>query len=1023
MGRHHTAIRWISVAVTLTMVIGNGIAERFLCPRNCSCAPEGHDEYELSCPDAGEQQISVQLKYGTKAIIQCQVNTDANDYRLLSDVYLDVGTSLELRLCPLPDVPFTDLWQIRHATKIQNFTFKSYRSFNDTLKRDLFKRLTGITTLSLANNGLTSLPSDLFMDMPHLQHLYLPNNLVQLPADLFQPVLSLETVELGRNELTALPIDLFRNLKKLQLLNLWNNKITNLSAEMFKDLISLTSLDLRHNILSSLPPNIFKYLISLKNLSLNGNNFRTLPESLFSTNKKLVSVQICDGRDPDLILPHGLFSNLPNLTTVDLHNNNLKEVPEDMFWESTAIVSISLQNNHLRELPSKLFKDNTELEKLFLGSNNILSLPDNIFGKNTKLRILDLSFNKLMDLKESAFSGALSLEELHLQNNALRTISVSTFPKGCSLKYINLANNRLSFSHDEQQVGQLSVFGSTSVLQNCGKLEKIDLSNNSISEIFLDWRLNLLHLRLLNLSHNALEMVTFDYDAFHQIHSPEIDVRYNKISIIDLERAEGYAEAQNVAQNQDKRQKWFIDGNPLSCNCSNYDFLRYVNKKVSPELLGFVEFVTGSLVCSSPEQWKDVPVSNMSYKAVTCPITPPGVPTNCSYPCTCEFRRADMAIIVDCIGKNLTEAPPKLPTRPDSNRTELYLTDNSLIALPDFSLPGYQYVSKLAIGKNNISSLGNVTMLPPHLQVIELHNNNLSTINYDVIQVFSNLTTLTNITLHGNPWMCDCQLQHLVTFVRVHYDQVWSSLKYIMCSDGQPLSELTITGLCSQLSSVVWASLVAALLVGALIGGMFAIYYRFTHEIKAWLFAHNLCLWFVTEEDLDKDKQYDAFVSYSHKDEEFVVNELVRVLEGGPAPFKLCLHYRDWVAGEFIPHHISRSVENSRRTLVVLSPNFLESEWGKLEFGAAHRQALREGRARVIIVLLGDIGPTDKLDPELRAYLNMNTYVKWGDPWFWKKLRYALPHPPKDKKGNVGLVNRNTNYMNGKSTDDKIELV
>lgn len=69
-----------------------------------------------------------------------------------------------------------------------------------------------------------------------------------------------------------------------------------------------------------------------------------------------------------------------------------------------------------------------------------------------------------------------------------------------------------------------------------------------------------------------------------------------------------------------------------------------------------------------------------------------------------------------------------------------------------------------------------------------------------------------------------------------------------------------------------------------------------------------------------------------------------------------------------------------------------------MEFRAAHQQSLQDGRARVIIILYSDIGPRDNLDPDLKAYLNMNTYVKYEDPWFYDKLRYALPHGPKLQK-------------------------
>jgi len=102
-----------------------------------------------------------------------------------------------------------------------------------------------------------------------------------------------------------------------------------------------------------------------------------------------------------------------------------------------------------------------------------------------------------------------------------------------------------------------------------------------------------------------------------------------------------------------------------------------------------------------------------------------------------------------------------------------------------------------------------------------------------------------------------------------------------------------------------------------------------------WLYAHNLLLWLVTEAEVDKDKKYDAFVSYSHKDESFVAHKLLPGLE---PQFKLCIHARDWNAGDWIPDQIARSVEESRRTLVILSPSFMESVWGRMEFRAAHQQ-------------------------------------------------------------------------------------
>ena len=68
--------------------------------------------------------------------------------------------------------------------------------------------------------------------------------------------------------------------------------------------------------------------------------------------------------------------------------------------------------------------------------------------------------------------------------------------------------------------------------------------------------------------------------------------------------------------------------------------------------------------------------------------------------------------------------------------------------------------------------------------------------------------------------------------------------------------------------------------------------------------------------------------------------ELAPRLENGYKPFRLCLHYRDFPVGASIAETIVRSVESSRRTIILVSNNFLASEWCKFEFQTAHQQVM-----------------------------------------------------------------------------------
>ena len=160
--------------------------------------------------------------------------------------------------------------------------------------------------------------------------------------------------------------------------------------------------------------------------------------------------------------------------------------------------------------------------------------------------------------------------------------------------------------------------------------------------------------------------------------------------------------------------------------------------------------------------------------------------------------------------------------------------------------------------------------------------------------------------------------------------------------------------------------------------------------VVIWLYAQPIGRKFFSEDLIDKEKPYDAFISYSQADSEFVETSLLPGLEQPENPgdkFKCLIHTRDWNVGEMIPDQIIHSVESSRRTIIVLSRSYIDSMWTKLEFRAAHKQALQDRTRRVILILIESLPDLSSLDDDLQRYIKTNTYLDSKDHWFWQKLR------------------------------------
>jgi hypothetical protein len=375
----------------------------------------------------------------------------------------------------------------------------------------------------------------------------------------------------------------------------------------------------------------------------------------------------------------------------------------------------------------------------------------------------------------------------------------------------------------------------------------------------------------------------------------------------------------------------------------------------------------------------------------------------------------------------------------------LHLEDNRIRTLEGFEFSDLESLRELYLHNNAITSIQNRTFSAlKHLQVLRLDGNRL--VDFPVWNLLSNAPELNALTLNDNPWSCDCLfLAELRTALHTagpkvsdasqlicvtnERDSVVSSLPVLMpevLEGGSNRSSNRSLGLCvsptpsattivqqrviQDYLPLLVTTLVAFIAVTLII--LFVFIYR--QPVRVWCHArYGLRLWASGSGSggsaaTPDSKLFDAFLSYSAKDDAFVQQMLATNLEYGSPTYKLCLQHRDCPSGGGaygLSETISQAVDSSRRTVMIISPNFIKAEWCRFEYKSALHQLFGTSRhcqqqqtksakqtKRLIVILIGDVTHKD-LDADLKLYLKTNTYLQWGEDGFWDKLRFALPDP------------------------------
>ncbi|XP_042143094.1 protein toll isoform X2 [Ixodes scapularis] len=717
----------------------------------------------------------------------------------------------------------------------------------------------------------------------------------------------------------------------------------------------------------TLPSSWFRN-ITVVVLMINYSPVRLIEDQAFFGVKRLKIIEFVKTRFATV--PRAL-SALQQLRDLRIQENFVTTIGNEL-QSLRTLVTLSFSENQINFIKESAFATLKNLRKLRLQNNRLEYLPPLLFKDLTKLEVVDLHDNRIKTVHD-AFQGLPFLKEIYLYGNAITDIDKLAKGDLKSLKILTADNN---FMNSILDFGPINIKIEILRLRNYNFLLHL---NGSVS--------HMPQLRILNFSHNAIQTLygndfyndpelTFIYAYGNNLStiegafqtSPKLrSLHIQKNNLKTLPRTSFPASLQRL-------QILVFEGNPITCDCRMSWLLRMAQHRVQQ----------GSPVCEGPPPLRGRLFHNMTKEDLT------RWPTDCFESCACycyEDDSPEQNIYVNCSNAHLMRIPKYFPkgTRiGDFSGNQLERLDDTLVK----KAPSIESL----ILRNNTLSIVEPAVVPDSVRHLNLRNNKLTRLPLDLVEKLN----LTSILLAGNPWHCKCedyafrQWAEANSYMVQDADEIMCSLQSHTPEAMKPFMKLGQKELCPSATSalLLYGAHVLVFLACALTAS--TAYLKYKREIKVWLYARGLCsrLQCIKEDDLDDDKLFDVFLSFSSKDSNWAYNELIPKIESHG--FSICTYDRNFKGGYLVQDIIHEAVACSRRILLLLTENFVESEWCRWEFRVAHHRALEDNTNRLIVVLVDEV-TSDAVDEELRRYMQVTNFLRWGESHFWDKLLYSLP--------------------------------
>ncbi|GMP25000.1 hypothetical protein CsSME_00002067 [Camellia sinensis var. sinensis] len=372
--------------------------------------------------------------------------------------------------------------------------YASYNSIEGIILPEIFKGLSQLQCLYLANNNLQGEIPETLWGLENLQEIELSrNNLNGSISEKIGQSHLLSIIALSYNNLIGQIPSSIGNLRNLNTLGLSNNMLNGSIPPELSNCTSLLEIGLQNNFIEGAIPSEICSLQSLQIFYAFDNHIEGQIPQQIGKMTSLVELALYNNSITGTI-PYGITS-LTSLTFLSLAHNDLTgEVPYELGKNNMpGLVKLDLTGNRFYgPIPSGLCAGNS-LSFLILGNNRFNgTFPVNI-GKCKSLRRVILSSNLLQGNIPENLDMNIGVSYLDIRGNLFTGQIPKVFGFWSNLSMIDFSGNMFSGSIPPE-LGRLRNLQTLKLSSNrlvgripsdlgrCTEMTKMDLSNNSLSE-------------------------------------------------------------------------------------------------------------------------------------------------------------------------------------------------------------------------------------------------------------------------------------------------------------------------------------------------------------------------------------------------------------------------------------------------------------------------------------------------------------------------------------------------------------